>query len=206
MDIAIDELLTDLGYRSDGLRQRARAALIAAGLTSERKQRIAESKLAAVRDVLAGGFALACTRERCRQVAAASGKTILDVDRPTDCAVCHGSANESAIHRAVAALQERGMRRLVIVGGSPNAHTELEALIGDRIEIRLIPGTDRRTGRDAAADRSWAHLIVIWGGTQLNHQISKLYTDGRRDRVVTCPRRGIAALAETVLEAVSRRE
>lgn len=47
--VPIDDLLADLGYHSTESRQAARAAIEAARLTNSRKQRIAVSKLDAVR-------------------------------------------------------------------------------------------------------------------------------------------------------------
>lgn len=54
------------------------------------------------------------------------------------------------------------------------------------------------------ADLAWADVIMVWGGTQLDHKVSKLYTDARRPNVVTCSRCGIAALAQTVTEHLAR--
>lgn len=201
-DLAIDDVLADLGYAADTARPIARAALEVAGLTSARKQRIAATKLDAVKDLLAARFLLACARATCR--AAGAGRTVLDAAQPTDCGVCGGSENRAAVDRAVAALTARGRRRIVVVGGSPATHEELRALVGGRLDLRLVSGTERRTGRDAKADLAWADVVVIWGSTELDHKVSKLYTDARERRVVTCPRRGVAALAETLVVAAGR--
>jgi hypothetical protein len=204
-DLSIDDLLVDLGYRTDAARQLARAALVDAGLTSGRKSRIAAGKLPAVNAALASRFAIVCARTACRSVLPGTDKSLIDAARPTDCSVCGGSANESAIDRAVAALHGRGMRKVVVVGGSPTTHEELRSLVRNRLELRLVSGTDRRTRSGAKADLAWADLVVIWGATQLDHKVSKLYTDGRHESVVTCGRRGIEALAETVRQFASRR-
>jgi hypothetical protein len=204
-DLALDELLADLGYGTDAARQLALGALVEAGLTHKRKSRISAAKLDAVNAVLAEHFAIACARAACRSAASATGKHLIHAARPTDCSICGGSANESAIDRAVTALLERGMRNVVVVGGSPATLEELRSLVHDRLELRLVPGTDRRTSTDAKADLAWADVVVVWGGTQLDHTVSKLYTDGKHDHVVTCGRRGIEALAETVSEFVATR-
>lgn len=62
---------------------------------------------------------------------------------------------------------------------------------------------DGQTGRDAKADLAWADIVVVWDGTELDHKVSRLYTDARDRRVVTCQRRGIAALAATLSQAAS---
>jgi hypothetical protein len=202
-DLGIDDVLDDLGFAGENAR-RARAALEQAGLTNARKKRIAASKLEAIKAVLDQQFLLLCTRTACRATAAGDGRVVLDAARPTACRVCAGSANASEIERAIAALAERGLRRVVVVGGSPSTREELDGLIGRRLELRLVSGTERRTAREAKADLGWADVVVIWGATELDHKVSKLYTDdasSSSSRVVTCPRRGIAALAETLARA-----
>lgn len=205
MDVLIDELLADLGYRGGSARRDARAALEGAGLTNARKQRMAASKLTAVRTILDQRFVLVCARATCREAVEASAKTLVQVERTTDCSVCGGSENKAAVDRAVAALTVNRVRRVVVVGGAPGTHRELAGLVGDRLELRIVDGTERRTGREAKADLAWADLVVIWGGTELDHMVSKLYTEARARRVVTCPRRGVAALASTLIDSLRRR-
>jgi hypothetical protein len=205
-DLVIEEVLDDLGFAGDNARV-ARAALEEKGLTNARKKRISAAKLPELKNVLRARFMLVCTRAPCRAAAAAAageGRAVLDAARPTACEVCGGSANAAEIGKAVAALVEGGLRRIVVVGGSPSTREELRGLIGDRLELRLVSGTERRTSRDSKADLSWADLVVIWGSTELDHKISRLYTGASQGRVVTCPRRGIAALAETIAKAAAR--
>ena len=202
-DLGIDEVLDDLGFAGENARL-ARAALEGAGLTNPRKKRIAATKLEAIKSVLDEKFLLLCTRMACRAAAPADGRVVLDAARPTACRACSGSANASEIERAIAALAERGLRRVGVVGGSPSTREELDGLVGKRLDLRLVSGTDRRTARDAKADLEWSDVVVIWGATELDHKVSKLYTDdasSSSSRVVTCPRRGIAALAETLARA-----
>ena len=118
--------------------------------------------------------------------------------------MCRGSPNQTAMDAAIAAITRRGWRRVVVVGGSPGTCEELAAIVGDRVDLRLVSGTDHRSGRDAKADLAWAHVIVVWGSTELHHRVSKLYTDAREGCVVTCPKRGIAALAATIIEAAGK--
>jgi len=204
-DVPIDELLAELGFRTPELQQRARAVLEQAQLTNARKQNISSAKRETVGRVLGERFILVCARASCRH-AAGAGREVLHASRPTDCAICGGQQNRVEVDRAIAALVARGMRRLVVVGGSPGTHGELRALVGNRLDLRVVTGTDRRTGRDAKGDLAWADLVVVWGATELKHKVSKLYTDGKPRHVVTCPKRGIAALAATIVEAVRRRD
>jgi hypothetical protein len=208
-DLAISDVLAELGFRSEAARSQAMAALVDAKLTSGHKTRIVATKRDAVRALLAARFVVVCTRASCRQALAASPRTSIDASVPTDCAVCGGAANEPAIDAAVEALVAHGLRRLLIVGGSPATHEELRALVGDRVDLRVVSGTDRHTGSEARGDLAWADLAVVWGSTQLDHKTSRLYTAPRSSpgtaAVVTCARRGIAALAATILEFTARR-
>jgi hypothetical protein len=204
-DLVIDDLLAGLGFEAAAARAAARGVLEAAGLTNPRKQRIAAEKRPAVAAALRAAFVVACARAACRDQARGTGRTLIEAARPAACEVCHGSTNRTEIDRAVAALRIRGIERLVVVGGSPATHEELRALIDDRVALRLVSGTERRNRSEARADLAWAGLVVVWGSTELDHKVSKLYTDARAPHVVTCPRRGIAALASTVLAHVARR-
>ncbi|HWO27092.1 MAG TPA: hypothetical protein VNO30_50525 [Kofleriaceae bacterium] len=204
-DLVIEAVLDDLGFTGDNARL-ARTALEEAGLTNAKKKRISAAKLSDLRSVLSARFMLVCTRAPCREAAVAAGanRTVLAAARPTACEVCGGSANAAEIGKAITALVDGGLRRIVVVGGSPSTREELRSLIAGRLELRLVSGTDRRTSRDAKADLSWADLVVIWGSTELDHKISKLYTGASQGRVVTCAKRGIAALAETLAKAAAR--
>ena len=202
-DLVIDAVLDDLGFVGENARL-ARTALEDAGLTNPRKQRIAAAKLDALKAVLRERFLLICTRASCREAGAATARIVLDAARPGACEICAGSPNATEVDRAVSVLAERGLRRVVVVGGSPSTRAELEELIADRLQLRLVPGTERRTAREAKADLAWADLVVIWGSTELDHKISRLYTATPSERVVTCPRRGVAAMAETLMRAAAR--
>ena len=202
-DLVIEAVLDGLGFAGDNARL-ARTALEDAGLTNPRKKRISATKLGDLKAVLSTRFMLVCTRASCRAAAAGTDRAVLDAARPTACEVCGGSANATEISKAIAALVDGGLRRIVVVGGSPSTREELRGLIADRLELRLVSGTDRRTSRDAKADLVWADLVVIWGSTELDHKISRLYTSASQGRVVTCARRGIAALAETLAKAAAR--
>jgi hypothetical protein len=201
-DLPIDELLAELGYRDREAKRAARTALETAGLTTNRKMRIATHKLDIVRRTLAERFVLVCTKSTCHDALAGDVRMIVLASDATDCAICVGSANRVAIDLAIAALRCRGWSRVVVVGGSPGTRQSLVELVGDRLELRVVRGDERRTKRDATANLSWADVVVIWGSTELDHAVSKPYTDASsKRRVVTCPRRGVAALASTLTMA-----
>ena len=63
-------------------------------------------------------------------------------------------------------------------------------------------GTDRRTSDRAKADVDWAQLVLIWGGSELDHKVSMLYTSRSeaKGKTVLIAKRGIAALLTAAAE------
>lgn len=197
-DVEIESFLSELGLEAEQAR-RARAALEESGLTNPRKQRLSAAKLPAARAALDARFA-----RLCRQCAplAGSGREVLSV-RPERCERCGGSANRRALDELASACTRAGVRRMVVVGGSPSVRRELATLAG-ALELRLVDGTERRTSAQAANDLAWADLVVVCGASELAHRVSTLYTRERSARLVVSPRRGVEAIAESVLEHLAR--
>ena len=100
----------------------------------------------------------------------------------------------------VAACRRGGVRRIVVVGGSPDLRRELRGLVGDELELRLVDGTRSPDRRSARSDVAWADLVVVLGSSELAHKVSTLYTKDpeARGKLVTTGRRGIEALADEV--------
>jgi hypothetical protein len=193
-DLPIDALLDDLGYGTPELRAAARTALEVGGLTRPGKRRIAAAKREPARAALAAAVVAACAD--CAPSAAADdpARRVVVVD-PERCGICGGSSNERAIAALEAACAGAGVRRLVVVGGSPGTRADLRGRVRG-LELRLVDGVARRTLRQARDDLAWADLVVIWGATEIDHKTSALYTGAN---VVTCQRRGVTSLVETVL-------
>lgn len=203
-DLSVHDLLEEIGFGGPN-ESKARAALEEAGLTRAGKQRIASRKREDVENTLRGRFALSCQRPGCQKEAQADpGREVLVAQRPADCEVCGGSDNRLAIDRLCQALSSKSVKRLVIVGGSPSARETLSSLVGARLQLRLVDGVARRTRADAQADLKWADLVVVWGGTMLDHKVSLLYTDGDEGHVIAVHRRGIAALVTESLVAIEK--
>ena len=202
-DLALADLLDRLGF-SGSNEAVARAALEEASLTRPGKQRIARAKEGRVTTLLRERYRLVCTRCQPGAGATAGARVVLLAARPGDCELCGGSENRVAVDRLCAALLQRGLRRLVVVGGSPNAREALAVLVGSRLELRLVDGASRRTRKEAMVDLQWADLVIIWGGTQLDHKVSTLYTSGAGpagEKVTTVRHRGIATLVAECLSA-----
>ena len=206
-DHDIGEWLAGRGVTLAPSRDQARAALEAAGLTRAGKARMSDEKLARAGAVLDAAFFPVCAAPACAQAAAASGRTPLRVEPRTHCASCGGSDNRRAEASFLEAARAAGVRRLVVVGGSPAVREELEAQLGGGLELRTVDGTERRTQDRARADLEWADLVLVWGATELHHKVSTHYTQASpqlRRKVVHVTRRGVAALLAEALEHVRR--
>lgn len=144
---------------------------------------------------------LVCDAEGCTPLA---GAVVVPV-APERCDVCGGSDTRRALEHFVERCVESGLRRVRIVGGSPNYHTELRRLLGGdrRIELKLIRGDGRRNQNDAKNDQKHADIVIIWGGTILDHSTSGHY-DPSAGRVLIVAHRGIAGMLQRATEALGQ--
>ncbi|HVE85933.1 MAG TPA: hypothetical protein VND93_23920 [Myxococcales bacterium] len=206
-DREIGAWLAELGYGFPAGQAAARGALEGAGLTRAGKQRMSDEKLPRARQVLSGRFFLHCGSKECAAFAAASGREPVQASRKDACGRCGGSDNQRAETEFLEACRRRAVRRVVVVGGSPAVREELEGKLGAEMELRLIDGTERRTGDKARGDLEWADLVLVWGGSELHHKVSTLYTSvppALRRKVVHVARRGVAALLAGAVEHLGR--
>ncbi len=205
--VDIDRLLRDEGFDTPEAAAAARAVLEEQGLTRPGKRNISTAKLPAVQTVLSSAFLRTCGSDECTRLAARKGDGRRPVTvTPGACAVCGGSNNRRAAVALARRLREAGLRRLLIVGGTPTLHHELGQLLGPHgIDLRCVDGaTGSHSARDAAPNLQWAEVAVIWGASPLPHKVSKLYTEAppAHVRIVKFARRGIEALCREVLRSV----
>ena len=197
--INIDRFLADEGFGGSSAAI-GRLALEEAGVTRPGKTGFASVKLERAREALAATLARVCDRPQCRELLPDDGRRIVDVERPA-CEVCGGSNNQGAIRRMTAACRTARVRRVLVVGGTPNQWESLAGLVaGQALELRFVDGTGRSvTQRDALQDCAWADLVIVWAPTPLAHRVSQLYASDVciADRV-DVHRRGIEALADAV--------
>lgn len=194
-DLEIDTWLAALGFGGPA-RSEARRALEGAGLTRAGKTRISVEKQARAEALLREKFVLHCHAADCAAFAKSTGRVALVAETKQACERCGGSENS----RAAKQLVEAGIRRLVVVGGTPATREELERLLGQTIELRLVDGTLHRPTERAKADLEWADKVLLWGATELHHKVSKQYADvtAMKHKVVHVPRRGIAQLLAAI--------
>lgn len=205
-DVEIDHWLNSQGFGLPEVRHMARAALEEAGLTRAGKQRMSNEKLGRASQALHDRFALHCESPECQRAAEQSGRTPVRCDPKSACDRCGGSANKAAENALVDSCRRHGVKRIVVVGGSPAVREELEEKLAGALELRMVDGTERRTSDRAKSDLEWADLVLVWGASELHHKVSWLYTQGPmqyRKKVVHVAKRGIAALLS---EAVAHLE
>ena len=196
-DREIDSWLDELGFGYPESRGPARRALEEAGLTRPGKRRLSEEKLARAAQELGARFFLHCESPNCQQAARRAGRPGLRASQKSACASCGGSDNRRAQTAFAQACVARGVRRVVVVGGSPSVRTELDEALGAALELRTVDGTERRTADRARSDLEWADLVLVWGASELHHKVSGLYTHAPaplKSKVVHVAKRSIAAL------------
>ena len=206
-DVDIDAWLSAEGFDLPEGRMRARDALEVGGLTRTGKTRMSAAKEDRARSLLDTQLYKHCSTPACVAAAARSGRTPVLTAHRAACASCGGSDNRRAQEALVAACQRSGIRRLAIVGGSPSVREELRDALSGRLELRLVDGTERRTLNQARLDLDWADLVLLWGGSELDHRVSTLYTGAPpalRRKLVHTSKRGIAALLESAVVHLSR--
>jgi len=143
----------------------------------------------------------------CGACPSANGRFVLRVPRAR-CEVCEGSDIQRSMRRFIDALLLSGLKRVALVGGSPKYRRQLQELVPDkRVKLTLIPGDGRRFAQQARQDVDGNDLVVLWGGTILDHAVSGLYlglADGK-DKVMSVPHRGIGRMLGEVAERLGAR-
>ena len=135
-------------------------------------------------------------------------RLVIPTDTPTQCEVCGGSKQRRTVLQMGAALNDAGIRRLLVVGGTPDHQRLLrETLQPTGIEVRTVVG-DKRAHNQTEANQTlaWADLALIWGGTALNHKLSQLYTrPATSTRRVQVPGPGLDTFCRTAIATVQSR-
>jgi hypothetical protein len=141
----------------------------------------------------------------CMRFPARPGVRLVPAKDDAACVACGGSVNRRAALSLIEAFRSRKLGRLLVVGGGPGTAEELRALLNRDIDVRIVDGESYRNATQAEAELRWADVVAVWSSTILPHKVSKLYTDTRefRDKLVTVPRRGVAALCQMVVDKLA---
>jgi len=195
-EVVIDSFLEEEGFIGSA-GEFARSVMEESGLTRAGKTRVASVKLARARELLRHRLARLCVE--CVYAPEGDGREIVRV--PADaCEVCAGSRNQRAGVLAGRAMCDAGVRRLLVLGGTPKTHSSLRNVLKPSgVEVRCIDGRDGvRPVATVDADLTWGDVLVIWASTPLPHKVSQLYTAraAGRLRAITIPHRGVEALCK----------
>jgi len=120
------------------------------------------------------------------------------------CEICSGSDIAANFHGFVQACIDRDIGVVTVVGGSPAYRRQLSELADgneDAPRMNLVSGTRRRETRKAKSDMRSSDVVVIWGGTELDHSVAELYR-GDGARIVRVSHRGIAGMLALVRGAL----
>lgn len=209
-DEDIDSLLKSQGFDTPAARRRARVVLEEASLTRAGKTRISREKLPRVLTLLDRRLTRACAA--CRSAGLASAAASPDVEivevTPRACPVCGSKEALRATIQLVRDMTAAGLRKLLIVGGTPMQHEEIRRLfVKTDIELRLIDGTSNSHSQpEARGNLKWADVCAIWGPTPLSHKVSTLYSSDKASALrVMVAHRGLASLLETIRLEVEKK-
>ncbi len=200
-DLPIDKLLRELGFATDAAQAAARAALEADGVTRPGKSRIAAWKRPDAEAVLRARVTLLCAA--CR--AAGLGDDHPDAiaaGQGDRCVVCGGSANRRGALVFLGACRGARVRRVIVVGGSPDIRREVPELLGDDLDVRMVDGTIARPGRDVQREMDGADLVLLLGSTELNHTVSAAWAGSK---TIATGQRGIGAFLTEAAEKLAAR-
>jgi hypothetical protein len=197
---SLGEALKERGLLGELEAGKALTALVAARRVGALLSMLEATDGPSLRAFLDDRVVLHCGGEDCPTV---PGRAIVTVPKPR-CEVCAGSDIQRSVRRFVDACLLTGQRHVLIVGGSPKYHRQLRDLVQHhRLRLELVPGNVRRNARQAQADMARADVVIIWGGTLLDHAVADLYKDGPA-RVLRIAHRGIGRMLELAAEAVDR--
>lgn len=198
--VPISELLARLGFSDLASQTAAREVLESAvpPLTRRGKQNIHRSKVPRVKRLL-GAWTRVC--QSCASTSA--GGQALVVAR-ADCQACLGSDQRMALRAAASEAARVGVRRIVLVGGSPASDRQVrDGFSGAGCEVRIVSAGSPLNARRASDLERWADLIVLRCPTEISHAATAHFAGSRKVvRVVT---RGLDEVAR-VVAASGRRE
>ncbi len=197
-DLALSELLSSRGFEGKGA-ERALERLYREGLTRPGKTRIAAAKIEAVDRALGAAFARHCQQPACLPPPGEPREPMLV--SAAHCETCGGSDNRRAVERMLAAMTRAGWTKLLVAGGSPGTRGELERLCAGRLDLQFVTEDTNPNRRTVEPLHVWSDVTVIWASTEISHKTTAVL---RGRKVLTVPRRGVAALAEAVRKRCER--
>lgn len=147
---------------------------------------------------------LSCGDPICEQELQEQESCPLKVADPSECECCQNTESRRFATRLGRLCLKKRIYRVVLVGGSPTTHAEIQQLQPlQRIRFTLVDGKQRRDLQQAANDMRGAELVIIWAPTMLQHKISDLYTEQQHlfnTKLVVAQTRGLASMLREVTQ------
>ncbi|MCO4774288.1 MAG: hypothetical protein KDA24_29960 [Deltaproteobacteria bacterium] len=136
-------------------------------------------------------------------------KNMVVLSVPKDrCEICGGSDITASFHGFVQACIDEEVDVVTVVGGSPAYRRQLKLLAeadDDAPRLNLVSGTRRREARKAQSDMRGSDVVILWGGTELDHSVSEGYR-GKDARIVRIAHRGIARMLQLARSDLRRKK
>jgi len=158
--------------------------------------------------ILLNGFRFYCGDELCYQLAHQHARLgLIHVEEEERCVICAGHEGQRWYSYLLHVAQERGVRRLLLVGGEDANTSTLKTF--ERAQPRLswgFVGGDGRDDQTSANSRvEGANGVLLWGGMNLPHRLSNLYKSACESMSVPCAtippgQRGVVSICKTALK------
>jgi len=205
--LLVKSILKKFGIENRGVIKKVRKLLPEHVSRLFNHESLAEEQSALFQQALKQKVTFYCGDPVCRKLlkGVCSEKNLIQTQASSVCSLCGGSSIRRGMEVMAEACKNSDFRRLLIVGGAPSAHKELNKHKPPGLSLKLIEGDVSRDKQRAAADLQWCDLAVIWAGTILEHGVSQNYTRSGSKKVITVNRRSIEALCETVVQWIDNK-
>jgi len=207
--LSTKRFLENFGLRGKSTLKRLRKLLPGDAARLVNQPDLSEAQQAKLQTEIETRAVFVCDHPFCRKTSSKrhSPELLFLVNQASLCHLCRGSATRRSLEEAAEACREAGMRRILVVGGMPASHTEIDQNAPPGLEFRLVAGDLERQRQRVQADLRWCDLAIIWGSTILGHSLSSGYLSRKGDRfIIRVQRRSIEALCAEVVRHLEGRK
>lgn len=205
--VETEKFLVEEGFTTPEARELARELLITNGLTRPHKKSFDPTKIPKIRESIRKNFVQICS-DICLHLISDEDKRKPIVVAKEKCEVCRNSNLKQKFLKVSRLFERRGVKRLLVVGGSNTYHTQLRDLFaGTGVETRFVEGDNKsHSTKQVLANKNWTQVIVIWGPTILRHNISDMYLRGDKEgfKLIVVRNRGLGAFFEELIQTFSK--
>ena len=153
----LKDLLSSLGIENRTALKKIRKLLPEHVSRLFSREDLSEDQAAALKTAIEEKVGLCCGDPVCRSLLEDrfGKKAIFPTRLPAACRLCGGSAIHRGMELLASACEKEAIRRILVVGGSPASHNELNEHRPVGLEFRLVEGDINRDKQRAAADLKW---------------------------------------------------